>query len=253
VNDDEQRPRRRGRPAVASRVMLAVAGVTALTVALLASGCTTVRAPAAGTGSATMTARATIATATVPAATSTPTATAPVSVSGTRVETFDPWTAAGTLPPGVKVLGRYSGGRCTMRSSFDAGNRYAWRCFLASGAFYDPCFAPAARSGVTQVACVDSPWSGASIIRLARPLARSSWGTPGSSQAKYPWAMVLGNGQECGLIEGTAPLADGVALSFGCTDGYSSFPRTGTRPWTAGYATSSSGPVTPIAVTTAFA
>jgi hypothetical protein len=64
--------------------------------------------------------------------------------------------------------------------------------------------------------------------------------------------MVLGNGQECGLIEGTAPLTDGVALSFGCTDGYASFPRTGTRPWTAGYAASSSGPVAPIAVTTAF-
>jgi hypothetical protein len=251
VNDDELRVRRRRRPAAASRVLL-VAGVTALALTLLASGCTTARAPAAvRTGSATVTARATIAPATVPAATGTPTATAPA--SGTRVEAFDPWTAAGILPPGVKVLGRYSGGRCAMRSSFDAGNRYAWRCFLASGAFYDPCFAPAARSGVTQVACMDSPWSGASIIRLAKPLARSSWGTPASSAGKYPWAMVLANGQECGLIEGTAPVTDGVALSFGCTDGYASFPRTGTRPWTAGYAASSSSRVTPIAVTTAFA
>lgn len=251
MNDDELRPRRRGRPAAASRVTLAVAGVTALAVTLLASGCTTARAPAAGTGSATITAPATNAPATVSAATSTPTATA--SLPATRVETFDPWTAAGTLPSGVKVLGRHSGGRCTMRSSFDAGNRYAWRCFLASGGFYDPCFAPAARSGVTQVACSDSPWSGATIINLAKPLARSSWGTPGPSAVKYPWAMVLANGQECGLIEGTAPLTDGVALNLGCTDGYASFPRTGTRPWTAGYAASSSSPVAPIAVTTAFA
>jgi hypothetical protein len=222
VNDGELRAWRRRRPAAASRVM--VAGVAAVTVVLLTSGCTTARTPAA--------------TASRPA---------------TRVETFDPWTAAGTLPPGVKVLSRYSGGRCTMRSSFDAGNRYAWRCFLASGAFYDPCFAPAARSDVTQVACVDSPWSGASIISLARPLARSSWGTPGPSAAQYPWAMVLANGQECGLIEGTAQVADGVALNFGCSDGYASFPGTGTRPWTAGYAPSSSSPVAPIAVAAAFA
>jgi hypothetical protein len=266
VNEDELRRRRRGRPAAASRVTLAAAGGTALAVTLLASGCTTARAPAAGTGSATMTAPATMVPATVPAttiavpapppastpaATSTPPATAPP--PATWVETFDPWTAAGTLPPGIKVLSRHSGGRCTMSSSFDAGNQYAWRCFLAGGAFYDPCFAPAAQSGVTQVACSDSPWSGATIITLARPLARSSWGTPRPSAARYPWAMVLANGGECGLIEGTAPLMDGVTFYFGCTDGYASFPNTGTEPWTADYTANSSSPVAPIAVTTAFA
>jgi hypothetical protein len=140
-----------------------------------------------------------------------------------------------------------------MSSSFDAGNPYAWRCFLAGGAFYDPCFAAAARSGVTQVTCSESPWSGAVIITLARPLARSSWGTPRPAAAEYPWAMVLANGRECGLIEGTAPMRDGVTFYFGCTDGYASFPNTGTEPWTVDYAANSSSPVAPIAVTTAFA
>jgi hypothetical protein len=262
VNDDELRARRRRRPAAASRVMLAAAGV----VTLLASGCTT--AQAAGTDPATITAKATIAPATapaptitvpspppasIPAATSTPAATAPPPPPATRAETFSPWAAAGTLAPGIKVLSRYSGGRCTMRSSFDEGNQYAWRCFTASGAFYDPCFAPAAQSGVTQVACSDSPWSGAVIVSLAKPLARSSRGTPGPSAAKYPWAMVLANGQECGLIEGTAPLMDGVTFYFGCTDGYASFPGTRTEPWTVNYAAGSSSPVTSVAVTTAFA
>jgi hypothetical protein len=247
---------------VASRVTLAAAGV----VTLLASGCTTARAPAAGTGPAAITAKTTMAPATapapaitvpspppasIPAATSTPAATAPP--PATRVETFSPWAAAGTLTPRIKVLSRYPGGRCTMRSSFDEGNQYAWRCFIASGAFYDPCFAPAAQSGVTQVACSDSPWSGAVIVSLAKPLARSSRGTPGPSAAKYPWAMVLANGQECGLIEGTAPLMDGVTFYFGCTDGYASFPGTRTEPWTVNYAAGSSSPVTPVAVTTAFA
>ena len=252
-----------------TRVALAAAGVTALAVMLLASGCTTARTPAAGTGSAAITAPATRAPAAVPATTSAAAITAPATGApaavpattsaaaapppATRVETFDPWTAAGTLLPGIKVLSRYSGGRCTMRSSFDAGNQYAWRCFLASGSFYDPCFAPAAQSGVTQVACSDSPWSGAVIITLARPLARSSWGTPRPSAAAYPWAMALANGRECGLIEGTAPMRDGVTFNFGCTDGYASFPNTGTERWTVDYTANTSGPVAPIAVTTAFA
>ena len=140
-----------------------------------------------------------------------------------------------------------------MSSSFDQGNPYAWRCFLSSGAFYDPCFTPAARSDVTQVACRDSPWSGAVIINLATPLARSSWGTPKPSATKYPWAMTLANGQECALIKGTAPIMDGVTFYFGCTDGYASFPNTGAEPWTVDYAANSSSPVAPIAVTTAFA
>jgi hypothetical protein len=241
------------------RVTLAAAGVTALAVTLLASGCTTARTPAAGTGSATITAAGTgSATITAPATrapvtgpATTIAATAPP--PATRVETFDPWTAAGTLPPGIKVLSRYSGGRCTTRSSFDAGNQYAWRCFLASGAFYDPCFAPAAQSGVTQVACSDSPWSGAVIITLAKPLAHSSWGTPRPSAAAYPWAMALANGRECGLIEGTAPTRGGVTFSFGCTDGSASFPNTGTEPWTVDYTANTSGPVAPVAVTTVFA
>lgn len=231
------------------RVMLAAAGATALTVTLLASGCTTARTPAAGTGSATITAPATRAPVTVPATTIAATAPPPA----TRVETFDPWTAAGTLPPGIKVLSRYSGGRCTTSSSFDAGNQYAWRCLLASGAFYDPCFAPAAQSGVTQVACGDSPWSGAVIITLAKPLAHSSWGTPRPSAAAYPWAMALANGRECGLIEGTASTRGGVTFSFGCTDGYASFPDKGTEPWTVDYTANTSGPVAPVAVTTVFA
>jgi hypothetical protein len=260
VNGDELRPRRLRRRAAASRVTLA-AGITALAVTLLVSGCTTAPAPmaetgptagtgrTAGTGPATMTPPATVGPASVQATTSSATAPSPA----TRVETFDPWTAAGTLAPGVRVLGRYSGGRCTMRSAFDGGNQYAWRCFVAGGAFFDPCFTPAGQSGVTKVACTDSPWSGAFIISLAVPLARSSWGTPKPSAAKYPWAMVLANGQECGLIEGTAPLVDGVTLYFACTDGYASFPRMGTEPWTANYAASSSSPAAPIAITTAFA
>ena len=167
-------------------------------------------------------------------------------------------TAAGTLRPSINVVDQSSGTGCTMGSAFDRGNQYAWRCFQASGTFYDPCFAPPARSGVTEVACMDAPWSGAHVINLARPFARSSWGTPRLA-ARYPWAMVLANGQRCGLMEGTASVIDGTGLYFGCLGGAASYPSGVTEnpsgvpePWTANYAAAGSDSLTPIAVTTAW-
>jgi hypothetical protein len=140
-----------------------------------------------------------------------------------------------------------------MRSAFDAGNRHAWRCFAASGGFYDPCFAPHAPSGVSQVACMDTPWSGAVIISLAKPLAHSSWGTVSPAATKYPWAMLLANGQRCGLIEGTASMTGGISLNFGCAGGDASFPSSGTEPWTVNYAAKGSNSMAPVAVPTAWA
>jgi hypothetical protein len=140
-----------------------------------------------------------------------------------------------------------------MRSAFDVGNRYAWRCFLAGGGFYDPCFAPHVRSGVSQVACMDTPWSGAAIISFAKPLARSSWGTVAPADAKYPWAMVLADGRRCGMIEGTGSMTDGVGLNFGCWGGDASYPSTGTEPWTVKYAETGSNSLALVAVPTAWA
>jgi len=239
-------------------IIAATGGVVALVVALLSSGCTTARTPSAGTGSPTIATPATTAPAAVPATNTAAPATASTPTTAaapatTQAETFGPWTAAGTLRPGINVLGRSSGTGCTRGSAFDAGNQYAWRCFLTNGSLYDPCFAPPARSGVTQVACMDTPWSGARLVTLARPLARSSWGTPRPNAAKYPWAMVLANGQRCGLLEGTGRVIDGIGLSFGCPGGAASYPSTATEPWTVNYAATGSSSLTPIAVTTAWA
>jgi len=184
------------------------------------------------------------------------TMTASAAPAGTRavthVSTFDPWTAAGKLVPGIRVTSRLHAASCTMGSSFDIGNRYAWRCFQSSGEFYDPCFAPPNRSDVTQVACVANPWSGKAIIlTLARPLARSSWGTPRSSAARYPWAMALSNGQRCAVIGGTAQVVHGIGLYYGCPRGAASDPATGSEPWTVRYAATGSSSLTSVAVPTA--
>jgi hypothetical protein len=206
-----------------SRLVLVAAGTLGLAATLLTSGLT-------------MTASA-----------------APVSTQAvTQVTTFNPWTAAGKLAPGIKVSERLRATGCTYASSYDVGNRDAWRCFQASGAFYDPCFAPANRTHVTQVACITNPWAGKAIIlTLAKPLAHSSWGTPRASATKYPWAMVLSNGQRCSVIGGTSKVVDGVGLYYGCPRGDASDPSTGTRPWTVRYEATGARKLTTVAVATA--
>jgi hypothetical protein len=64
--------------------------------------------------------------------------------------------------------------------------------------------------------------------------------------------MVLANDQHCGLINGTGAEIDGTSFNFGCTVGYASYPQTVAQPWTTSYAATSSGPSTPVRVTTAW-
>jgi hypothetical protein len=152
---------------------------------------------------------------------------------------------------GIQVDAHLSGGTCTQSSAFDVGNAEAWRCTEPSGAFLDPCFAPPGQTGVAQVACGESPWSSYTVLALSQPLAKSSWGTPADNQS-FPWAMVLANGQQCGLIDGTGAQIGGASFNFGCTAGNAAYPTTATQPWTAPYAADSSGPSTSVRVTTAW-
>jgi hypothetical protein len=150
--------------------------------------------------------------------------------SDTQMTLYTPWSQSGKLLGGVEVLRTLSGTGCGGRSSFDVGNQYAWRCSLSNGAFYDPCFAPVEQSRVDQMACADTPWSGVTLINLKKPLARGSWGKP-ASNLTHPWAMLLGNGDKCGIIEGTGLIEDGLTLNFGCSYGDASYPFVDRQPW----------------------
>jgi hypothetical protein len=224
-------------------------GVGSLIPVILLAGCNGGPHGLSSSTSTTSTTNVATTTPTTGATTTTPTTGA----ATTHVEGFSPLTPTRTLAPGVVAVDHISGTACTMASSFDTGDQYAWRCVQSGGGFYDPCFAPPGQSEVTQVACVDDPWSGVTVMTLAQPLAHSSWGTPHSSQEEYPWAMVLANGQRCGTIEGTGSNVGGVDLNFGCTGGDGSFPDTGTEPWTVKYAANGSNQVVSVAVTTAWA
>ena len=245
------------------RIVLAVSGTSAVVVVALAAllaptfrsgnheqnlastGRSTTTQPAPATTEAPTT--STTARRPPVATTSPPTTVRP----GTRVETYSPWTSARKLAPGLAVRDQISGTSCDMQSAFEVGNQYAWRCNQADGQFYDPCFAPPLQSDVTTVACVDDPWSAVTLMKLSQPLANPSWGTA-TAQLDHPWAMLLANGQRCALIEGTGTQIGQTVFNYGCAPGHGTYPDRKTEPWTIRYSAGESGPITSVAVKTAW-
>jgi hypothetical protein len=151
---------------------------------------------------------------------------------GTEAEPYSPWATATQLFGDIMVVNTLSGTSCTGVSAFDVNDQYAWRCTVQGGRFYDPCFAPGPPqlSDVTEVACADNPWSGVTLIKLSQPLANSSWGIP-TDNLRHPWALQLVNGEQCGLIEGTGSVVNGVTLNYGCTHGDAAYPSENVEPW----------------------
>jgi hypothetical protein len=166
----------------------------------------------------------------------------------TQMEHYVPWTAGGSVAPGIALIGTLSGGDCWTTSIADGPNEYAWRC-LAGNDIYDPCFAPPGASNVTQVACARSPFSGVYLLNLTSPLSQSS----SARTATYPWYLVLSNGQQCDGFDGAGPpTVDGVTLDYVCKDGGASEPNDGTEPWTVQYGPNESGPLQPLNVVQAW-
>jgi len=169
----------------------------------------------------------------------------------TVVETYSPWTAAGTLAPGVQVRDHLSGTSCDMPSVFD-GSQNAWRCSLPNGGFYDPCFAPPSQTNVTTVACANDPWSAVDLMSLSQPLAKGSSGAANPNLAA-PWAMLLANAERCAVIHGTGTQIGPTMFNYGCTHGYAAEPDRKSEPWTTSYSPDPAGPVSSVAVMTTWA
>ena len=178
------------------------------------------------------------------------TATTVPAPSGTTVEVFAPWTEAGALAPGIRVLGHLDGGTCWTTSIADSADPDAWRCMVpASHELYDPCFAPPQGMNLTEVACAASPWSGVYLLHLAHPLPHAT-STTTPTPSGEPWYLELANGQRCGLITGTAGEESGVYLNYSCQGGSASVPDTRAQPWTVRYLAVRSHAIVRVAVTT---
>jgi hypothetical protein len=193
-----------------------------------------------GRSSSRVTHTATATTTTVPAQQS----------SRTAIEVFAHWTEEGTLSPRISVTGHLTGGSCWTSSIADSADQEAWRCMSDNG-IYDPCFAPSESANLTQVACFESPWSGAQLLDLTQPLSYSSSDTTNGG-ISLPWFMQLANGDRCGLITGAAGEAGGVTLNYGCQSADASTPNMTTQPWTVEYLPNGSDVLSTVDVVTAW-
>jgi hypothetical protein len=172
----------------------------------------------------------------------------------TILKTFNPWVAEGTLSTGTRVLGHLSGGSCFVgtvpwSSIADASNKNAWRCNTDQG-LYDPCFAPPGNTNVTELACARTPSSGVYLLALSQPLPSSSTGS--TPTGVWPWVLVLANGDQCQVVQGTAPTFGQVGLNYGCERGNASPPSTASEPWTVKFLATGAHALTTVTVTSAW-
>jgi hypothetical protein len=116
----------------------------------------------------------------------------------------------------------------------DPSNEQAFRCSIDQGT-YDPCFAAPATINVLQLACAGNPYLAFNVyvLTLSQPLATSSTGF--APTGEWPLVLVLSNGDQCQVIQGTANVIYQVAFSYGCGDGNASSPNTRAQPWTVSY------------------
>ena len=146
----------------------------------------------------------------------------------TAARTYRPWASPGRLNPGFKVVGTLSSTSCFSGSIADPNNQDAWRC----EGLYDPCFAPRDETNVSELACAVLPYldDKVELLTLSRPLAKSSNGF--KPTGVLPLVMVLSNGAQCSVIQGTATYP---SYNYGCSLGPSSYatpPDTTVQPWT---------------------
>jgi hypothetical protein len=186
--------------------------------------------------------------------------------STTAVQSYNPWAGPGALSPEFHVIGQLSGGSCTTNLGYvnvygqstviDASiaapsNAHAFRCTTDEGS-YDPCFAAPATTNVTQLACASTPYLNfdVSLLTLSQPLASSSNGfTPTGT---WPLVLVLANGDQCQVIQGTGNVIDQVALNYGCNSGDATYPDTSSPQWTVSYLPSGATTLVTVAVTNAW-
>jgi hypothetical protein len=165
----------------------------------------------------------------------------------TAVETYTPWTAAGTLASGIQVSSTVQGSCFTSSISVETSGVY--RC-MSGNNLYDPCFTGSADSG--QLACAASPWAAVTVLDAAGSLP--SGGAPEALSPARPWAVQLANGAQCIVGDGANSTVGGVTLQYYCagTAATGSVSET-SQPWTVQYLPDSSSSVlTSVVVTTAW-
>lgn len=154
---------------------------------------------------------------------------------GTSIDLYTPFNGYG-VAAGIRVL-RSVSGYCWTTSSSDARGD-AYRCFVGNF-IHDPCFASGNGGASTFVLCpLYYPTSKVLRINLTKALPANPTG--GDPTRYAPWAIQLGNGKWCEIIDGATGLVAGMRINYGCTGGTVLIgnPRRATATWTIFYASS---------------
>jgi hypothetical protein len=130
--------------------------------------------------------------------------------AATKVMSYSPFAADGTLRPGLRATAAF-GGTCDTGSFVVAG---AFRC-SAGTVIRDPCYLDAAQSTAqrTVVVCAADPWSSA-VVRLR--LTQAPKADHGAPPGGPPWALTLASGRRCVFASGATSVVAGRRLSYVC-------------------------------------
>jgi hypothetical protein len=130
---------------------------------------------------------------------------------GTERVVFFPFRGS-LLAPGI-IIARQVRGSCL--SGSEVVRRWdAWSC-SANRRSFDPCFS-GRRTGVGAfVACMTSPWSGATLLELRHALPHALANVVGDPRRHAPWALTLAKGEHCALAHGLGLLA-GQQINYAC-------------------------------------
>lgn len=120
----------------------------------------------------------------------------------TRVFTYSPFTAGGSVSPDLSVTPR--SGDCWTTPEAPVAH-LAYRC-MAGNVIHDPCFEPPGGLDPAHpsVICVDAPWN-PNVIRLH--LTRTPDVKPArTANPRLPWAIGLTTGELCVFVQGATGL-----------------------------------------------
>jgi len=152
--------------------------------------------------------------------------------AATTIRQFQPF-AEGELSPTLKVEAREAG-RCGIGSLKDDGRPDAWRCMIADGHIFDPCFQDPSGSQAFLV-CAGSPFTDTvTLLDLTEPLPPRR-GNSADSSNSLPWALVLADGRQCTFMGGATDAIPQGRLNYGCSDGGVIYggPDKSAKLWTA--------------------
>lgn len=174
----------------------------------------------------------------------TPAAQGAAPLARTNVRYVLPYVEGG-LSPDLNVVGTESG-VCDGGSVADPARPDAWSCAGTESPSLDPCFENpmATLDEPGELACMASPFSTDVVLFTpTEPLVRqketsveddgaAAAGDPGiaageeamprldqADLAELPWAIELGNGEQCTLAQGATAVAAGMRYNYACSGG----------------------------------